>query len=102
MVSVAQWSRSGLGSSAGAGAGLSYLTRATRVAEILTGSAIKDATVRKWTRQCRLGSAQAAAGVFACRVGISDSPPRPCAACRLVRVACAWGGVWVLLMWPRA
>ena len=44
-------------------------TRATRVAEILTGSAIKDATVRKWTQRCRLAPRARRGGVRLYRVG---------------------------------
>ena len=44
-------------------------TRATRVAEILTGSAIKDATVRKWTQRCRLAPRARRGDVRLYRVG---------------------------------
>lgn len=44
-------------------------TRATRVAEILTGSAIQDATVRKWTQRCRLAPRARRGGVRLYRVG---------------------------------
>lgn len=44
-------------------------TRATRVAEILTESAIKDATVRKWTQRCRLAPRARRGDVRLYRVG---------------------------------
>lgn len=44
-------------------------TRATRVAEILAGMQIKDATVRKWTQRCRLAPRARRGGVRLYRVG---------------------------------
>lgn len=44
-------------------------TRATRVAEILTGAAIQDATVRKWTQRCRLAPRARRGDVRLYRVG---------------------------------
>ena len=44
-------------------------TRATRVAEILAGMQIQDATVRKWTQRCRLAPRARRGGVRLYRVG---------------------------------
>lgn len=44
-------------------------TRATRVAEILAGMQIKDATVRKWTQRCRLAPRARRGGIRLYRVG---------------------------------